>query len=344
MAFRYVFGPVLSSRLGRSLGLDLLGARICSMNCVYCESGPLRTLTLDRAPYVPAQILLNELSAWARHHAGPTPDYVTLGGLGEPTLNSDLSEIVAGVRKILPAVPVAVLTNSTLLTDPVVRSELGAVDMILPSMDSLVPDECQAVNRPHPKVDPAAVAEGLLAFRNEFPVQVCLEILLVRGYNDSQRNLERSENFCRRLRPHRVDVVTLSRPGTVPQARAVDHDILTRWRARLAPLGLGVPEIVRPAGAGRQAAPSDRTADPEELLQTVRASLLRRPQTVAQMVRALSAPEAAVAEAVTKLCRSGAIHALDSKTAGAAAAPRNMEGALGATEAVFYTARGSRRG
>ncbi|MGE4552755.1 MAG: radical SAM protein [Desulfovibrionaceae bacterium] len=337
MEFRYVFGPVLSSRLGRSLGLDLLGARICSMNCVYCESGPLRTLTMTRAPYVPAADLLAELRAWAGQHAGAAPDYVTLGGLGEPCLNSDLPEIVAGARKILPGVPVAVLTNATLLTDPAVRAELMAVDVVLPSMDSLIPEEFQAVNRPHPGLDPAAVARGLLEFRRDFPGRVYLEILLATGYNDSERNLELLANFCRTLRPHRVDVVTLSRPGSVPEARAVDHDTLARWRARLAPLGVGVPEAVPPADAApnRPAPPPGGTTDPEDLLQAVRASLLRRPQTVAQLACALAAPEAAVALAVAALTDRGAAHALETDAPVGHAAPT--------PEATFYTARDERR-
>ena len=223
--FRYVFGPVMSGRLGRSLGLDLLGRRVCSMNCVYCESGPLQTLTLTRKPYVPADELLAELAAWeARRLARgePRPDVVTLGGLGEPTLNSDLPAIIAGVRKILPGVPVAVLTNASLMTDPQVRRELAEADIVLPSLDSLEPGEFGRVNRPHRGVDPAAVARGILEFRGHFGGRLWLEILLVAGVNDSAENLARLTGFCRELGPDRVDVVTLTRPGTEADARAVD--------------------------------------------------------------------------------------------------------------------------
>ncbi len=94
---KHLFGPVLSSRLGRSLGLDLLGGRICSFDCVYCECGPTDLLTRKRKPYVPAADLMAELDQWlARGHTAP--DHVTLGGRGEPGLNTDMGEIIRGVR------------------------------------------------------------------------------------------------------------------------------------------------------------------------------------------------------------------------------------------------------
>lgn len=137
MNFSYVFGPVRSGRLGISLGLDLLGAPICTMDCLYCEVGRTRALTRKRKPYVPGHDILAELAAY-RDGGNPTPEYVTLGGLGEPTLNSDMPEIIRGVRDIYPGLPVAVLTNAGALDDPEVCDELLLSDVVLPSLDSLV--------------------------------------------------------------------------------------------------------------------------------------------------------------------------------------------------------------
>lgn len=297
MAYKYVFGPVLSGRLGRSLGLDLLGDRICSMDCVYCEVGATRRRTLDRAPYVPAGAVLDELAAWkAEGHA--TPDMVTLGGLGEPCLNSDMGAIIDGARALFKDTPVAVLTNATLMADPEARAELAKADVVLPSMDSLVEAEFRAVNRPVEGLTAAAVAEGLLAFRREFKGKIFLEILLVRGINDSDGNLDRLTEFCKRLNPDRVDVVTTTRPGTVKGTLPVDGETLDRWRARLAS-GETSPRPASPAR--REDAPLDRLTD------QVAASLARRPQTTAQLAVALNADPDRVRQAVEALLEQGVI-------------------------------------
>jgi wyosine [tRNA(Phe)-imidazoG37] synthetase (radical SAM superfamily) len=321
-AFRYVFGPVLSGRLGRSLGLDLLGRRICSMNCVYCESGPLEQLTLARRAYVPAAELLGELKRWeaARRAAGEVlPDVVTLGGLGEPTLNSDLPQIIAGAREILPGVPVAVLTNASLMPDPQVRAELAEADVVLPSLDSLVPEDFARVNRAHPGLDPKDIAEGILAFQESnralrkdsraSRTKLFLEVLLVAGVNDSQPGLELMATFCNRLQPDRVDVVTLSRPGTEGSAKAVDAATLSRWRERL---GQTVAPVA--PGAGSRLAEREKNGHKqdgglrlEELRARLLASLARRPQTGAQLAEALLADRDMVSAVLAELLGAGRV-------------------------------------
>ncbi len=164
MEFRTIFGPVLSSRLGRSLGLDLLGKKICTHDCLYCEVGPTTTHTLRRAPYVPARTLLTELALW-KEHADSSPDHITLGGSGEPCLNSDLPEIISGVKNLFPHTPVAVLTNSALIGHPDVRTALLQADVILPSMDTLDPQAFLRLNRPHKGIELSRMAQDLLDFR-----------------------------------------------------------------------------------------------------------------------------------------------------------------------------------
>jgi len=358
-ALRYVFGPVMSRRLGRSLGLDLLGARICSMNCVYCESGPLAKLTLARAPYVPADALLSELAAWETRRAElgvPLPDAATLGGMGEPTLNSDMPEIIEGIRRILPGVPVAVLTNASLMPDPAVRAELARADIILPSLDSLVPEEFARVNRGHPALAPAAIGEGILAFRRESRAKVYLEVLLAAGVNDSARNLNLLANYCARLLPDRVDVTTLSRPGTEEWARPVEAATLALWRGRLGPLSRSEQETVaEQALAGRrekrheQSGGMDRRAghaeDQSDVRARILASLARRPQTAAQLASALFATVDEVARALTELLAQGL--AEEVRLAGRTAAASGdgvghatPEKRSAADDTVFYQARG----
>ncbi|MEW5772267.1 MAG: radical SAM protein [Thermodesulfobacteriota bacterium] len=298
-----MFGPVRSGRLGLSLGLDLLGDAICSFDCVYCEVGPTRVLTVERAAYVPARDILDELSRW-RETAGcgpeGLPDAVTLGGQGEPCLNSEIGEVIAGVRRIMPGAPVAVLTNSAHLADPAVRRDLAGADIVLPSLDTLVPREMARLNRAHAGLSPAVLAEGLLAFRAEFTGRIFLEVLLAEGYNDSAENLAALREFIPRLRPDRVDVVTLSRPGTLPGVRPVPAAALDAWRAALG--ASAGPAPTRREHQQAQAGGQEACADAADL---VLASALRRPQTAEQLASALRLPLPRVQEALEALARQG---------------------------------------
>jgi wyosine [tRNA(Phe)-imidazoG37] synthetase (radical SAM superfamily) len=294
MKYNYIFGPVLSGRLGRSLGLDLLGDRICSMDCIYCEVGATRVHTLERSPYVSAEDILHELETWIEE-GNEWPDVVTLGGLGEPCLNSEMPYVIQGARELLPGVPVAVLTNSTLMLDEQARNELALADIVLPSLDSLVLEEFLALNRPCPGIGPDEVARGLLEFSSMYDGKIFLEILLAKGVNDSDENLGRLEAFCKRLQPDRVDVVTLTRPGTLKKTGPVDKDVLERWRKALHAA----------APAKRQERAETRQVDEARMIEMIRASLQRRPQTVQQLVDALGLDPDQARRAVDTLVEQG---------------------------------------
>lgn len=307
MRHRYVFGPVRSKRLGVSLGLDLLGRKICSMDCLYCEVGPTRELTRTRAPYVPAATLLDELRSWKDGHPSKHIDYVTLGGMGEPCLNTDLAAIIAGAKALFPDTPVAVLTNATMFADPEVRAGLTGADAILPSLDSLVESEFARVNRPAPGLTAASVAEAILAFARSYRGHIFLEVLLIAGVNDSEENLDRLADFVSRLRPDRVDVTTMTRPGAYPAAKAAAPAVLARFREVL---GAAAGRVA--SDAAGNAAPETPTSasaplTPDEIREIVLNSIARRPQTAADLCAALAQPQDAVEKVLAELARDGRV-------------------------------------
>ncbi|MGM0424739.1 MAG: radical SAM protein [Thermodesulfobacteriota bacterium] len=295
MPYRYVFGPVDSSRLGLSLGLDLLGEKICSFDCLYCESGPTWVHTFRRKPYVPGEAVLAELEQWWLENSR-RPDYITLGGLGEPCLNSDLSRIISGVKRLAPDLPLAILTNSSLLGSPLIRKELQRCQVILPSLDSLVPEEFQALNRPAHDMEPGQIAENILRTKEGFQGKIYLEILLVQGINDSELNLQRMQRFLARLNPHRVDVLTMSRPGAHSRARPVQANVLQAWRQELG------------AVLGPKPQPGSRSAcsesSPVQLQEMVLNSLQRRPQTLQHLARGLGLEESQLEPVLQSLLAS----------------------------------------
>ena len=302
-AYRYLFGPVASSRLGRSLGLDLLGGPICSLDCLYCEVGRTKTPTRTRRPYVPASRLLSETRKWVQegHRA---PDYLTLGGQGEPCLNSDMGEVVQGLRQEHPTIPVAVLTNSTLLPRAEVQQELASVAAVLPSLDTLVETEFQELNRPCSGITATDVAQGLLDFRARYDGKIFLEILLVHGINDTAENKKRLRDFITELSPHRVDVVTMTRPGAFSEARPVSPSILRSWRETFG--ATLVPENTPPEDRDATAA----TSDGQTIAATITNSLARRPQTAEQLAYALDLPRSDVATTLAALQDQGTVVSL----------------------------------
>lgn len=294
-SYRYLFGPVRSGRLGLSLGVDCLGEPICSFDCPYCEVGATAVHTDLRKPYVPVETLGEEMRRW-RGQFDALPDVVTLGGMGEPTLNSDLGAIIELAREVFAPAPVAVLTNASLFSDPAVRAELARADIVLPSLDSLVPSEFQAVNRPVAGLDVGDIARGILDFRREYKGLLYLEVLLLEGVNDSDANLRALETYLAELKPDRVDVVTMTRPGASEAAMPVERGTLDRFRQALC---AGDAPPAREQSTGKV----DKNArlGQKTVIELARASISRRPQTAGQLARALSIPRSQAKQVLTFL-------------------------------------------
>ena len=207
--FKYVYGPVASRRLGRSLGVDLVPFKTCSYDCVYCQLGRTTHQTTRRNEYVPVDAVLAELKA--KLAQGPKPDYISLAGSGEPTLHVRIGDLIAGI-KLLTRVPVAVLTNGSLLWMPDVREALMEADLVMPSLDAGDEPMFQRVNRPHPEILFEVMVDGLAAFTARFRKLVWLEVLLVEGLTGNEKEAEKIAALARRIQPGRVQLNTVSRP------------------------------------------------------------------------------------------------------------------------------------
>ena len=223
----FVFGPVPSRRLGRSLGVDLVPFKTCPYDCIYCQLGRTTNKTVQRREWVPLGQVLCDIEA----RLDSQPDYITLSGSGEPTLYSRIDELIAGIKQ-LTTTPVAVLTNGALLSDPSVRRSLRAADVIAPSLDA--PDAAlfQHVNRPHPSVHFEEMLRGLVALRHQRVVQVVLFVV-----DQQQRPVLGAEELGHLLHDGAQQGVELEAGGQ--RARYVVED----------PQAFQVPRIVRLDGA-----------------------------------------------------------------------------------------------
>lgn len=219
--YKHIFGPVPSRRLGMSLGVDMVPKKVCSLNCVYCEVGPTTLLTSERKPYVPAKDIIRELKDYFGNQGNP--DFITFSGYGEPTLNSEIGEIFDYLKREKPEVPIAVLTNGTLLYEKEVREAILKADLVLPSLDSATEEGFKKINHPAKTIGLQKYIEGLVAFRKEFAGKIWLEVFILPGYNDSKTELDALKKELIRINPDRIQLNTLDRPGTVPGLRSATH-------------------------------------------------------------------------------------------------------------------------
>ena len=207
-----VFGPIISRRLGVSLGVDLLPFKTCSLDCVYCECGATTNLTMERGDFYPVERVLEELDAFFAKHE--KIDYVTFSGVGEPTLHTGIGQIIRAVKAKRPEVKICLITNATLLGDPGLQKELEGIDLIMPSLDASCEEEFVRVNRPAPGVTFDGLVDALKSFRAVNKVKMWLEVFIVPGVNDSPASLERFVKFLRDISPDQVQINSLDRPGT----------------------------------------------------------------------------------------------------------------------------------
>ncbi|PXF61948.1 MAG: radical SAM protein [Candidatus Methanogaster sp.] len=221
----HLFGPVPSRRLGRSLGLDITPYKTCTFDCIYCQLGRTTNKTVRRREYIAKDSVLHELRDFLQEGEEDT-DYITFAGSGEPTLHSGIGEMI-DVIKTMTDIPVAVITNGSLLFREDVRDDLSNADLVLPSLDAATTSVFRAVDRPHESLSVDRIIEGLMMFREVFEGELWLEIMFVRGVNDGADEITALSNAISAIDPDRVQLNTVVRPPYEDVA-PVDEDVMVR--------------------------------------------------------------------------------------------------------------------
>ncbi|MBN1531025.1 MAG: radical SAM protein [Spirochaetes bacterium] len=248
--------------------------KTCSMDCIYCECGCTDRLTTELREYTPVERVLEELDAFLS--SAPRLDVITFSGSGEPTLHSGIGDVIRHLKERYPQYRIAVLTNGSLLWRPEVRRAIVGADLVIPSLDAVSQEAFGAINRPAAGITPSAVVRGLGEFRREYSGRLILEIFIVPGINDTDRELSLLREACLAVGPDLVQLNTLDRPGTEGWVAGVDRGTLKRISRRLAPLEVeitGTPE-------GRGAAAPDTDG-------MILATLRRRPSTLDDLASAM---------------------------------------------------------
>lgn len=286
--YRYLFGPVPSRRLGRSLGVDIIPLKTCTQNCIYCQLGKDAPQTLQRKDYVSIDAVLNELEQ--KINEGLEADFITISGSGEPTLHSQLGELVDGIRK-LTDIPIAIITNGSLMSDPAVRQDCCKADIVLPSLDAGDPETFKKMNHPHPDLDFEQFVDGLVRFRSEYTGQLWLEVFFCEGVNTNEASIRNIAELIPRINPDKVQINTSVRPIVHAEAARVSEGRLNEIAACL---GQSVEVIT---DFPKHTTTAGKAADPQIILETLR----RRPCTLDDLCAGLGLSPEQLEPALVKL-------------------------------------------
>jgi len=289
--------------------------KTCSYDCIYCQLGRTTDLTAQRGVHVPVDDLLSEL----RDHLASAPDYITLGGSGEPTLHADIGAIIDGIRS-LTDIPVAVITNGSLLWQDAVRQQLAAAHLVVPSLDAGDDKTFQAINRPHPDITWERMISGLREFRAVYAGRIWLEVMLVAGINSHLESVQAIAAAARSCRPDKIQLNTVERPSLAGKALRVDRGTLNKLRHLFTPCA----EVISDQGVSEWMDGADPGLD---LLAMIR----RRPCSLEEIARAAGMHPHEAAKHLGRLEHHGLIAVLPKErqtfyTAAAKAAhPKHLE-------------------
>jgi wyosine [tRNA(Phe)-imidazoG37] synthetase (radical SAM superfamily) len=245
-------------------------------------------LTVSPEEYVPLTSVQNELAAFLS--TSPELDHITFSGAGEPTLHSGIGEMVDFIKSNFPRYKLALLTNSTLLGREDVRNRLLAIDVVVASVDAAGKEAFQRVSRPHSTLSIEDIVAGLVSFRDVFQNSLWVEVFLVPGVNNSLDELSGIRKMLERIRPDRVQVNTLDRPGTETWVAPMETEEMERAASFLQSaelISLPVVRETRGTGGG--------------LADRILAAVQRRPLTIEDISRMLGIEKAEALEQLQRM-------------------------------------------
>lgn len=220
---KFIYGPVPSRRLGQSLGIDPLPSKACNYQCIYCQLGKTTNFTNTRDNFFPKEEIVSEMELVIPEKENEF-DYVTFVGSGEPTLYKDLGFLINRAKELTKN-PVCVITNGSLISNKDVKEYLLMCDSVLPTLDAGDEKSFIRVNRPHPTIKYSDMVQGLIDFQSLYTGNLWIEIMLMKGINDSREELLNIKEKMDLIQPDRIDINVPIRPPAVDWVKIPDHNI-----------------------------------------------------------------------------------------------------------------------
>ena len=207
-----VYGPVPSWRLGRSLGVDPISSnqKICSFDCVYCQLGKTIKKRIRKKIFVnEKQIKKDLLKIFSKKNI--YVDIITLSGTGEPTLALNLNQIIKTIKSITD-IPIAILTNSTLINNQKVKTALMKTDKVIAKLDAWDEKSLKKINNPHKSINFQNLLKDIIAFKNQYTGTFCLQIMFMK---EIKSNASKIAEIAKKINPDEIQINTPLRPCPV---------------------------------------------------------------------------------------------------------------------------------
>lgn len=226
---KYIYGPVKSRRLGFSLGLSLTPYKVCNFDCIYCQLGKTEEKSEERKEYIDIEAILDELKLWLGNNTSEAKNlnYITFSGAGEPTLNMKIGDLINKIKQIT-SIPIAIITNASLLDSIEIRQSLSNADLIVPSLDAVSPEVFQRINRPASGIKTENIINGLVSLRKEFKGKIWLEVMLVSGVNDDLRHIKKIKERIDKINPDKIQLNSPVRTTAEPDIFPVEKNKLAK--------------------------------------------------------------------------------------------------------------------
>ncbi len=221
-----VFGPVPSRRLGKSIGINHIPHKICTYSCAYCQIGHSLKMSIERISFYNPTEIISELREKLKvlKANGEKIDYITFVPDGEPTLDKNLGELIRKTKEF--EIPVAVITNSSLLDIEEVRNHLFEADWVSVKVDSVIEETWRKIDHPHRDLSLERILEGILTFAQMYEGILVSETMVVKELNDDQENAEATSSFLQELQPAYCYISIPTRPPAESWVQPPDEDSL----------------------------------------------------------------------------------------------------------------------
>lgn len=271
--------------------------KTCTYDCVYCQLGRTTDKTIMLKEYVPVDEVLEELGR--KLAEGDKPDYISLAGSGEPTLNSGVGRLIGDIKE-KTRIPVAVITNGSLLWDRRVAESLLGADLVIPSLDAGDKQMFQRINRPYGGIEFERMVEGLISFREGYKGRIWLEVMLLDGWNDGVEQVKKIAEIAGRMRPDRVQLNTAVRPPAEPGVRPLAYERLLKLSGFFS-----MPADIISLSAGVLSPES--SSDEGDYREEIMALLRRRPCTSEDVAQGLGKHRLSALKELESMVKRGSI-------------------------------------
>ncbi len=291
--YKHLFGPLMSRRFGRSLGIDLCPMKTCSYDCIFCQLGKTPQKTTKREEFFPLEDICNEIAHWLKTDGNA--EYITLAGSGEPTLYSRFGELTDFIHSKTD-IPVLLLSNGSLFWQKEVREAALKIDVVKLSMSVWNQDLFDRINRPVSGLIFEDMVNGEIEFRKKYKGKLILEVFLLEGINATQSDVRKIAQFAKQIKPDTIHFNTVTRPAAEGFAHSVAKKEMEQFSEMFTPHAEIPPEI-----SGTPLLNKD--IDEEKIMDLIR----RRPVTLKQLADTFGAHPNEIAKITGKFLRDGKI-------------------------------------